>query len=96
MRAPLFRTGTVCAPREGAVSHGSLVLRLGLLLPVVLGGSHVELLMAGGAGRGRRWRTVQIPGAYVILFILVPRSASSDKNNANGSKGELTLACFNC
>lgn len=90
-----FAPGPFGAPR--AAAHVSLVLRLGLLWPVVLGGGHVELLMAA-QGKGGGGETIQSLGLTSPVYFsagqleLIPARrarARSDENDA-------LTRCFNC
>lgn len=83
-----FTPGPFGAPR--AAAHGSLVLRLGLLWPVVLGGGHVELLMAA-QGKGGGGEPIESLGLTSPVYFsteqqleLIPdRRARSDEKGAH-------------
>lgn len=74
-----FAPGPLGTPR--AAAHGSLVQRLSLLWPVVLGGGHVELLMAAqGEGGG----PAESPGLTSPVYF------STEEKRANGGSGAFT------
>jgi len=86
-----FAPGPFGAPR--AAAHVSLVQRLGLLWPVVLGGGHVELLMAA-QGKGGGGETIQSLGLTSPVYFsagqleLIPaRRARSEVMNGALTRG---------